>query len=63
MKKDIILVIAAIWTISAIIMRKRIFEEEVPTKVTILKLILAPLLLGFEAVKWIIFGIRSALRD
>ena len=61
--KYIILIIAAIWTVSVFIMRKQIFEEGIPSRVTTFKIILAPLLLGYEFVKWIIIGIGSALRN
>jgi hypothetical protein len=60
--KYIILIIAAIWTVSVLIMRKQIFEEGIPSRVTTFRIILAPLLLGYEVVKWVIFGIGSTLR-
>jgi hypothetical protein len=44
-------------------MRKQIFEEGIPSRVTTFRIILAPLLLGYEVVKWVIFGIESTLRD
>jgi hypothetical protein len=61
--RDIILIIILSWTISILIMRKQIFEEDVPLWVTILRLVLAPLLMIFEAVILMIIGIRSSLRD
>jgi hypothetical protein len=61
--RDIILIIILSWTVSILIMRKRIFEEDVPLWVTILRLVLAPLLMIFEAVILMIIGVRSALRD
>ena len=61
--KDIILIIITVWTISVLIMRKQIFEEEIPSRVTTFRIILAPLLLGYEVVKWVIFGIGFTLRN
>ena len=61
--RDNILIIILGWTVSVLIMRKQIFEEDVPSWVTILRLVLAPLLLISEAVILMIIGVRSALRD
>ena len=61
--RDIILIIILSWTVSILIMRKQIFEEDVPLWVTILRLVLAPILMIFEAVILMIIGVRSTLRD
>ena len=61
--RDIILIIILGWIVSILIMRKQVFEEDVPSWVTILRLVLAPLLLIFETVILMIIGVRSALRD
>ncbi len=61
--RDIILIIILGWIVSILIMRKRVLEEDVPSWVTILRLVLAPLLMIFEAVILMIIGVRSALRD
>ena len=60
--KDIILIVITVWTISVFIVRKQIFEEGILSRVTTFRIILAPLLLGYEVVKWVIFGIGSTLR-
>jgi hypothetical protein len=44
-------------------MRKQIFEEGIPSRVTTFRIILALLLLGYEVVKWIVLGIGSTLRN
>ena len=61
--RDIILIIILGWIVSILIMRKRVFEEDVPSLVTILRLVLAPLLMIIEAVILMIIGVRSALRN
>lgn len=61
--KDIILLVMIIWSVSAIIMRRQVFEEDAKLWVTILRLILAPLLLIFGVIEWIVFGIKSTLRN
>lgn len=61
--KHIILIIATIWTVSVLIMRKQIFDEGISSRITTFRIILAPLILMFEVVKWIVLGIGSALRN
>ena len=51
------------WSVSALIMRKKVFEEDVLLWVSLLRLVLAPLLLIFVILEWIEISIKSALRD
>ena len=57
--KDIILIISFVWVVSAIIVRRQGYEENEPLKVTILRLILAPLLLIHGLIKWIVFSSKE----
>ena len=57
--KDIILIILFVWVVSAIIVRRQGYEENEPLKVTILRLILAPLLLIHGLIKWIVFSSKE----
>jgi hypothetical protein len=61
--KDTILLLMLIWSITTLIMRRRVFEENIPLWVTLLRLILSPLLLITEALEWIWIGIKSSLRN
>ena len=51
------------WSVSALIMRKKVFEEDVLLWVSLLRLVLSPLLLIFVILEWIEISIKSALRD
>jgi hypothetical protein len=61
--KDHILILLSIWAISAVIMRKQLLEEDKPFWIILLKLVLAPLMLGIKIIEWIWFSIQSALRE
>ena len=58
-----IITLMLVWAISTLLVKKQIFEEDIPNWVSILRFALSPLLLIFTVIDWIIIGVKSSLRD
>ena len=58
-----IIALILVWTTSALLIKKQIFDEDIPNWVSILRFALSPLLLIFMVIDWVVIGIESSLRD
>ena len=58
-----IMILMLVWTISALLVKKQIFEEDIPIWVSILRLALSPVLLIFTVIDWVVIEVESSLRD
>ncbi len=58
-----IIALILVWTTSALLIKRQIFDEDIPNWVSILRFALSPLLLIFMVIDWVVIGIESSLRD
>ena len=58
-----IITLILVWTISSQLVRKQIFDEDIPVRVSLIRLALSPLLLIFTVIGWVVIGVGSSLRN